>query len=133
MRNVGILLRKELTDVLRDRRTLIIMCVVPILLYPVVLLALGGLMVAGKERLARAHLRVALIGAEARALLKDAPAPAHTLWVLVDREEAVKGLRAEEREKRIDAAVELAPGSIERLEHNGQAVGKLYYTKRSDE
>ena len=37
LRNVGIVYRKELTDSLRDRRTLVSMIVIPLLLFPVMI------------------------------------------------------------------------------------------------
>jgi len=43
LRSIGIVYRKELTDSLRDRRTLISTIVVPILLMPVMTIGLGGL------------------------------------------------------------------------------------------
>ncbi len=38
IRRIGVIFRKELADILRDRRTLIAMVVVPVLLYPVLML-----------------------------------------------------------------------------------------------
>ncbi len=43
LRNIGIVYRKELTDSLRDRRTLISMIVVPIVLMPVMTIGIGVL------------------------------------------------------------------------------------------
>jgi len=43
VRNVGIVYRKELTEALRDRRTLIAMVVVPLLLFPLLSVGLGSL------------------------------------------------------------------------------------------
>jgi sodium transport system permease protein len=52
LRNVGIVYRKELTEALRDRRTLISTIIVPLLLFPVLSVGFGTLAVAlvGKAR-----------------------------------------------------------------------------------
>ena len=44
--NIGIVYRKELTDSLRDRRTVISMVVVPLLLMPMLTIGMGLLSVA---------------------------------------------------------------------------------------
>src|SRR5580692_9552977 len=51
-RNVGIVYRKELTEALRDRRTLISTLLVPLLLFPVVTAGLGAAIIslAGKAK-----------------------------------------------------------------------------------
>jgi sodium transport system permease protein len=46
LRNIGIVYRKELVDSLRDRRTVISMIVVPILLMPVLTIGIGGVFVS---------------------------------------------------------------------------------------
>ena len=46
MRNVGIVYRKELTEALRDRRTVISTILVPLLLFPVLSVGFGSLAVA---------------------------------------------------------------------------------------
>jgi sodium transport system permease protein len=45
LRNIGIVYRKELTESLRDRRTVISMIVVPLLLMPLLTIGIGGVMV----------------------------------------------------------------------------------------
>jgi sodium transport system permease protein len=46
MRNVGIVYRKELTEALRDRRTLISTIIVPLLLFPILSVGFGALAIA---------------------------------------------------------------------------------------
>ena len=53
LRHVGVVYRKELRDQLRDRRTLISMIVVPILLMPVLMFGLTALMVKLLQRAQR--------------------------------------------------------------------------------
>jgi sodium transport system permease protein len=45
LRNIGIVYRKEFTESLRDRRTVISMIVVPLLLMPLLTIGIGGVMV----------------------------------------------------------------------------------------
>jgi sodium transport system permease protein len=56
-------LRKELRETLRDRRTLIVMIVVPVLLYPVMLITVEQIAVFGQRSLEATSVRVALVGA----------------------------------------------------------------------
>src|SRR5207245_6821573 len=62
MRNVGIVYRKELTEALRDRRTVISTILVPLLLFPVLSVGFGALAVSlvgkAKEETPKVMLRV---------------------------------------------------------------------------
>ena len=40
MKKIGILVKKEIMEILRDKKTLIIMVVVPVLLYPLIIIAM---------------------------------------------------------------------------------------------
>ena len=40
MKKIGILIRKEMLDILRDKKTLIMMVIVPIVLYPLLLIGM---------------------------------------------------------------------------------------------
>jgi len=61
IRNVGIVYRKELTEAVRDRRTLISTILVPLLLFPVLSVGFGSLAVAlvgkAKEETPKVMLR----------------------------------------------------------------------------
>jgi sodium transport system permease protein len=58
----GIVFRKELLETLRDRRTLLIMIVVPVLLYPALLVISEQLALFGARQLERAPARVGIQG-----------------------------------------------------------------------
>jgi sodium transport system permease protein len=64
LRNVGIVYRKELTDSLRDRRTLISMILVPLLIFPVLMLGFGFMaeQLVGKAK--REPSKVMVLGGE---------------------------------------------------------------------
>lgn len=40
MKKIGILIRKEMLDILRDKKTLIMMILVPIVLYPLLIIGM---------------------------------------------------------------------------------------------
>ena len=52
-RNIGIVYRKELTEALRDRRTLITMFIVPLILFPLLSVGFGSMVAALFETSAR--------------------------------------------------------------------------------
>jgi sodium transport system permease protein len=64
MRGVWIVFRKEMRETLRDTRTMLMMVVVPVLLYPVLLIAAEQLALFGMRRLEAEAARVALVGEE---------------------------------------------------------------------
>jgi sodium transport system permease protein len=122
LRNVGIVYRKELTDSLRDRRTLISMILVPLLLFPVLMVGLSYIAgeVIGEAR--RQPSRVMVLGGEdspgVLAALRQAPG----LNVLPGRPDYVDQIS----EKRIRAAVEIPPGFEAALEQGNQTAVKIY-------
>jgi sodium transport system permease protein len=73
--NVGKVFRKELRETIRDRRTLIVMLVVPIFLYPVLLIIVQQLALFGQRQLEEAPVTIVTQGgsAEALALLHEDP------------------------------------------------------------
>ena len=64
LRNIGIVYRKELVDSLRDRRTLISMIVVPLLLMPLLTIGLGVVVVRQVGQASEEVPRVMIIGGE---------------------------------------------------------------------
>ncbi|HEX7243651.1 MAG TPA: ABC transporter permease subunit/CPBP intramembrane protease, partial [Longimicrobiaceae bacterium] len=61
-RVVGRVLAKELRETLRDRRTLVMMVVIPVFLYPVLFVMMEKLALLGQRRLAEEPARVAVAG-----------------------------------------------------------------------
>jgi sodium transport system permease protein len=126
MSAVGILLRKELTDSLRDRRTLLMMLLLPVLLYPGSLALIGVVTSSGQARLARSQLSVAVTSEDAAALLT--PPPPRTTLLRLDRAAAESAMR----ERRIAAAVDVAPGALARLDARDQVVATVLFTRKFD-
>ena len=75
-----ILLGKELLDVTRDRRTLVLTVLLPVLLYPGILLLMGTIIAAGNQRLKNEPLTIAVVGPATAALLAKKPVPAKTTF-----------------------------------------------------
>ena len=64
MRRIWIIFRKEALDTLRDRRTLMIMVGMPLLLIPLLLLAVTKIQSAQFEKAEREQQRIAFFGIE---------------------------------------------------------------------
>jgi sodium transport system permease protein len=122
------LLRKELLDIVRDKRMLALMLLVPVVIYPALLIVTGTVMAAGKKRLALQELTIAVTTDDAEALLKTRPVPAHTTYQRMPRAEAEAALR----EKTVFALVEAPAGSFDAMQHGRQGTVTLLYTKRQD-
>jgi sodium transport system permease protein len=123
-----ILLGKELLDVLRDRRTLLLTILLPVLLYPGILLLMGVIISAGQERLKNEPLSVAVVGEPTAALLSRHAPPPKTTYQPMPRDRAEALLK----DQKIAAAV-IAPDDVEqKLTSGQQAVITVLYTKRFD-
>jgi len=112
--NIGIVYRKELTDTLRDRRTLISSILVPILLFPVLILGVAGLAIFVVQKTRTEGSRVMLLGAE------HAP----QLAARLEREKTLRltppaaGYAAQIDAKSLRAALEIPPQMEARLRSN---------------
>lgn len=123
-----ILLGKELLDVVRDRRTLVLTILLPVLLYPAILLLMGAIIAAGQHRLKNEELTVALIGEATQTLLLGRAPPPKTTFKPMPRDEAEALLR----EQKIAAAVQAPDDVAQKLGSGRQAVVTVLYTKRFD-
>jgi sodium transport system permease protein len=68
-RNVRIVYRKELLDTIRDRRTIISMIVVPILLFPLLTLGLSSFMAVMMQKSEAERHKIAFVGKESAPIL----------------------------------------------------------------
>lgn len=119
-----IVFTKELRETVRDRRTLLMMVVVPVLLYPVLLVVSEQILLFGQRRLASTAAPVAIVG--------DAPAE---LVALVDSSAALRLVtisRSPEdalRDDAVAAVVVLGPEA----EGEGTRTVALLYDATSDQ
>ncbi|MDP2273064.1 MAG: ABC transporter permease [Archangium sp.] len=123
-----ILLGKELLDVARDRRTLVLTVLLPVLLYPGILLLMGAIVAAGTQRLKNEPLVVAVVGQATAELLARKPVPEKTTFQAQARAEAERLLR----DQQIAALVEAPQNAAAELEAGRQVVVTILYTKRFD-
>ncbi len=122
LRNIGIVYRKELTDSLRDRRTLISMIVVPLLLFPVLTVGFGYLAteLVGKARLEAP--KVMVLGGE------DSPRTLAALRAVRDIRIAPSSADYADQitDKKIRAAVEIPKGFDAALERGETPTVQIY-------
>ena len=128
MSPLGVLLKKELLDVVRDRRTVLLTLVLPVLLYPGLLTAMGAIIAAGKDRLKNEPLVVAVTTPDAQALLDGQPTPPRTSWQRTPRAEAEALLR----DQKIAAIVDAPEGAAQAVADERQATVTVLYTRRFD-
>src|SRR5467141_3314512 len=106
MRNIGIVYRKELTEALRDRRTVVSTILVPLLLFPVLSVGFGAMAVALVGKAKDEVPKVMLRGGE------DSPAVVEGLRKLdkIEIVPEIPGWKDQIINKEIRAAVEIPAG-----------------------
>ena len=122
LRNVGIVYRKELTDSLRDRRTVVSMIVVPLLIMPLLTIGIGILSVTLVGEAMKEIPKVMILGGE------DSPRVVAELKDLKDLQivPAKPDFAEEISDKKIRAAVEIPPGFESKLAAGQSTVVKIY-------
>ena len=122
LRYVGVVYRKELTDSLRDRRTVISMIVVPLLVMPLLTIGMGIVSIGLVGRAMKEIPKVMVLGGE------DSPRVVAELEQVKDLQVVpAKADYAEEiSDKKIRAAVEIPPGFEARLAAGDPATVKIY-------
>lgn len=111
LRTAAAVLRKEMIETLRDRRTLVVALVMPVVLMPVVTLGVPYLAQRQRQHREMAASRVALVGAESAPDLIDERV-ARSLFQRVDAIDPTQALLS----GRLDAIVEIPPDFAARVE-----------------
>jgi sodium transport system permease protein len=106
-RTVGTVLAKELKETVRDRRTILIMIVIPAFLYPGIFILMEQMALFGQRRLEGDPVRVAVVGSAANALLRGDPA-----MRVVEVDDPMPRLR----DGTLDAVVDVRPRAGEALD-----------------
>jgi sodium transport system permease protein len=130
-RHIAIVFRKELTDAVRDRRTLINSILVPIILFPILMIGFIGLAVLFASRAARESPTLMILGeqhapelakqlrrAEVAGVLgrsREAAEPADGSGTRVEVVPAADDYAQRINDKKLRAAVEILPGLEENL------------------
>jgi sodium transport system permease protein len=122
IRNVGIVYRKELIDSLRDRRTLVSMIAVPLLIMPLLMIGFGVVSVALLGRAMKEIPKVMILGGE------DSPRVLAELRQLKDLEivPARSDYADEISNKLIRVAVEIPTGFDSKLAAGEPTTVKIY-------
>jgi sodium transport system permease protein len=122
LRNIGIVYRKELTEALRDSRTLISSILIPLFLFPVLTVGIGYAFVEVADQASHEASRIMVLGGadspEVVQKLKDAA----NLRVVKPRADYVDLIS----NKKIRAAIDLPPGFQADVEHGSHPEVKIY-------
>ncbi|HAV62959.1 MAG TPA: hypothetical protein DCY13_11410 [Verrucomicrobiales bacterium] len=122
-RGIGVVFGKELRDLLRDRRTIISMIVIPVLVIPLLMLVFGGISVKMVKKAAEEPAKVMVLGEE------HAPALVERLRELprisvVPAEPDYTNLISD---RKIRAAVEIPEGFLAALTSDAPAEVRIYH------
>ena len=120
---VGIVYRKEFTEWVRDRRTLISTVLVPLFLFPIIMIGFTAVAVALVGKAKEEIPRIMIIGGE------DSPQVLENLRQADSLEIAPYSANWKEQisEKEIRAAVEIPPGFQTALKKGELRTAKIYY------
>ncbi len=121
LRNIGVVYRKELMDSLRDRRTLISMVVVPILIMPLLTIGMGVLIseVVGKAK--QQVPKVMILGGADSPQIIGQLAALQTIEIVPARPDYADEIS----NKQIRAAVEIPPGFDAAIQSGQQVTVKI--------
>jgi sodium transport system permease protein len=119
-----VVLGKELLDTLRDRRALIAMVAVPIFLWPVMMLGMGGLIAAQEKKTQATMHEVAIIGSQWSPTLTAAVQAHEGLIVLPAQSDSIEALL---RSKDLRAALTLSHGFEDTIAAGGTGTAEILY------
>ena len=122
MRRIWIVARKELTDTLRDSRTLVLAVFLPLVLYPVIFLTIGRVTAGNELRQREAKLEVALVNSvEAPGLL---PVLAESKQLIIMPAKVDPDVV---REHIVDAVIIVPPAHEALVLAGGESTIQVYY------
>jgi sodium transport system permease protein len=123
LRAVGIVYRKEFTEWVRDRRTLISTVLVPLFLFPIIMVGFSALAIALVGKAEKEAPKVIILGGQ------DSPEVLAVLSKLKDID--IVPYRADWKEqiseKQIRAAVDIPPGFQVSLQRGDEKTVKIYF------
>lgn len=123
LRNVGVVYRKELTEWLRDKRTLISTVIVPLLIFPVLIFGFSYLAVSLVGQAEKETPKVVILGGQ------DSPQVLSVLNKLKDIQIVPYSAewKTQITEKQIRAAVDVPQGFQAALERGEEKTVKIYF------
>jgi len=125
MRETFVVFKKELIDTLRDRRTIIAMVIMPLLLFPLLFFAATWIVKSQSEEAAQKTLTVTVLRGEQAPGFADRLAAAP--GIDVERDVPEDSVQAFVRSGRLDAAFAFAPDFDERVQNLGAGGLELVY------
>src|SRR5215472_3249224 len=123
LRNVGIVYRKELTEWLRDKRTLISTVLVPLLAFPILMVGMTSLMAVMLGKAEKETPKIMVIGGEDSPQLLEKLRGDSNLEIIPSTSDYKKQIN----EKEIRAAVEVPKGFDAALQHGDEQTVKIYF------
>ena len=122
LKKTKIIYFKEMLDTLRDRRTLISMILVPIILFPILIIGMSAVMVMMVKKTEAEVTRIAVIGKEfapaALSLIDDGKT-----FEIVEEKDFESALK----EKKISAALKFPPGFERKIREDDSTEAVIYY------
>ena len=125
LRNVGIVYRKELTEALRDRRTLVSSILIPLFLFPVLTFGLGYTFVEITGEATREPSKIMILGGTDSPDVVKALRDARNLRIVPPSADYVDLIS----DKKIRAAVDIPPGFQAGVARGERPEVKIYVFK----
>src|SRR6202000_736037 len=122
LRNIGIVYRKELTEALRDSRTLISSILIPLFLFPVLTVGIGYAFVEVADQASHEASRIMVLGGADSPDVVQKLKDAKNLRIVKPRADYVDLIS----NKKIRAAVDLPPGFQADVENGSHPEVKIY-------
>src|SRR5215475_15288117 len=113
LRNIGIVYRKELTEALRDSRTMISSILIPLFLFPVLTVGIGFAFVEATDQATHEPSKIMILGGDDSPDVVQKFRNSPSLRIVKPRSDFVDLIS----NKKIRAAVELPPGFQSGVEH----------------
>jgi sodium transport system permease protein len=122
LRNIGIVYRKELTEALRDSRTLISSILIPLFLFPVLTVGIGYAFVEVADQASHEASRIMVLGGADSPDVVQRLKQASNLRVVPYKQNYAELIS----NKKIRAAIDLPPGFQADVEHGSHPEVKIY-------
>jgi sodium transport system permease protein len=122
LRNIGIVYRKELTEALRDSRTLISSILIPLFLFPVLTIGIGYAFVVAADQASHEPSKIMVLGGNDSPDIVQKFGTSTDLRIVKPRPDYVDLIS----NKVIRAAVELPPGFQSDVEHGANPEVKIF-------
>ena len=122
IRNIFYVFKKEITDIVRDKRTVISMIVIPIIGLPLLTLGIGAIMTMQMKKISEKDIRIGIIKKTDNRWLEDRISEDLNVK-FIQTEDIVKSFE----EKEIDLGIVLPDNFYENLDNNSSSQINLYF------